>query len=91
MKIIAESTTEFPLTPGQDYAVLITGDFGGGSLILKLKNSDTAPGSELSMPDEQGQHYQSATFVFTAPCSILRVQSTSATASIDFTCTRCPR
>ncbi|RYD46541.1 MAG: hypothetical protein EOP85_07235 [Verrucomicrobiaceae bacterium] len=77
MKFIADEVGTIDLVPGRDYAVLVVGDFGGGSLLLTLTDDDATGPLQIPGYEEIGEP---TAFVFTAPCRRLGVALDGSTA-----------
>lgn len=88
MTFLTNSSQEFALIPGRDYAIFAAGTFGSGTVSLTLAGAGV--GGTVPMPD-----YQSITtntsFIFTAPSPRLLVALTGATSpNLVVDCILCP-
>ncbi|RYD49228.1 MAG: hypothetical protein EOP85_02045 [Verrucomicrobiaceae bacterium] len=88
MKFLTNITHDIPLIPGRDYAIHATGNFGGGSLSLTLREPSHA--GTLPMPGNASLT-TGTTFLFTAPVTRLVMALQGATApDLTMDCILCP-
>ena len=75
-KITADGSYEVPTLPGHRYAIIVAGDFGGGTVVPTIENS----GQTFSIPiDGYDSLTADAAFEFLSPSNLISFTLTGAT------------